>query len=125
VAMGARLEQLNAAMAAELDAPLRMGIGLHLGPAIVGEMGHGAARQLTAVGDTVNVASRLEAVAKAHDAELVASTALLERASRRPRATATVGVRGRTGEVTVEIFTRATDAAGEVPVPAALTSAAS
>jgi adenylate cyclase len=125
VAMGARLEQLNAALAAELETPLRMGIGLHLGPAIVGEMGHGAARQLTAVGDTVNVASRLDAVAKAHAAELVASSTLLERAGRRPDATATVAMRGRSGEITVAIFTRAEAAAGEAPARPALESAAS
>jgi adenylate cyclase len=115
-AMGERLERLNAAMAAELEAPLRMGIGLHMGPAIVGEIGHGAARQLTAVGDTVNVASRLEALAKAHEAELVTSTTLLERAGRRSEAVATVAVRGRSGEVTVEIFPRIADLGGEAPV---------
>ena len=125
VAMGERLERLNAALAGELDAPLRMGIGLHIGAAIVGEMGHGAARQLTAVGDTVNVASRLEALAKAYEAELVASTALLERAGRRPNATATVGVRGRSGEVTVEIFTRTADVAVEAPAASPLAPAAS
>jgi adenylate cyclase len=120
VAMGARLERLNDAMAGELAAPLTMGIGLHLGTAIVGEMGHGAARQLTAVGDTVNVASRLEALAKSHRAELVASTAVLERAGRHPKATAAVGVRGRSGEVTVEIFARTADvAAARGPAPLA------
>jgi len=124
VAMGARLERLNDAMAGELEAPLQMGIGLHVGTAIVGEMGHGAARQLTAVGDTVNVASRLEALAKTHAAELVASTAVLERAGRRPHATASVGVRGRSGEVTVEIFARTADL-GAAADPAALAPAAS
>ncbi|NBB68904.1 MAG: hypothetical protein GVY33_01065, partial [Alphaproteobacteria bacterium] len=81
-------------------------------------------RQLTAVGDTVNVASRLEALAKTHAAELVASTAVLERAGRRPRTTAAVGVRGRSGEVTVEIFARAADLAAATD-PAAFAPAAS
>jgi adenylate cyclase len=35
--MFVRLDALNHAMAAELDAPLRMGIGIHVGPAVVGE----------------------------------------------------------------------------------------
>lgn len=124
VAMAARLERLNAALEAELDRPLRMGIGVHLGPAIVGEIGHGRARQLTAVGDTVNVASRLEALAKTHDAELVVSTALLERAGRAAGASATVGVRGRSGELTVAVFTRARDL-DHADAPAELSPAAS
>ena len=56
-AMGQGLEQLNGEMASDLAEPLHMGIGLHLGPAIVGEMGYGRAVNLTAIGDTVNTAS--------------------------------------------------------------------
>eukprot|EP01133_Synstelium_polycarpum_P029506 gene29506-36171_t len=53
--------------------PLRVAIGIHTGPAIVGAMGYGAVKSLTAIGDTVNVASRLEAVAKEFDVTLVVS----------------------------------------------------
>jgi Adenylate and Guanylate cyclase catalytic domain len=60
---------------------LRMGIGLHLGPAILGEMGHGRARSLTAIGDTVNLASRLEALAKELGCQLVVSDAVAEHAA--------------------------------------------
>ena len=42
-------------MADELEKPLRIGIGIHTGPAVVGRMGFGAAMYLTAVGDTVHV----------------------------------------------------------------------
>jgi adenylate cyclase len=52
-----------------------MGIGIHAGPAIVGEMGYGRAITLTAIGDTVNTASRLETLTKEFDAELVVSDA--------------------------------------------------
>lgn len=62
--MIARLAALNEQLAGELDEPLRMGIGLHSGTVILGEMGYGSARGLTAIGDTVNVASRLEAATK-------------------------------------------------------------
>ena len=34
--------------------PLRIGIGIHVGPAIVGEMGYGPRDPLTAIGDSVN-----------------------------------------------------------------------
>lgn len=58
------LVQLNDALAGELAAPLRMGIGIHSGHAIVGEMGYGGSVAVTAVGDTVNTASRLEGLTK-------------------------------------------------------------
>jgi len=72
-AMGEKLEELNRALENDLDAPLRIGIGIHAGPAIVGEMGYGKAVNLTAVGDTVNTASRLETLTKTYKAQLVVS----------------------------------------------------
>jgi adenylate cyclase len=71
--MFARLDELNRALAADLDAPLRMGIGIHVGPAVVGEIGYGPTRALTAIGDTVNIASRLQALSKTYGCELVVS----------------------------------------------------
>lgn len=77
----ARLSQgiraLNQTFEGELDQPLRLAIGLHAGPAIIGEMGYGQATSLTAVGDTINTASRLEGLAKEHDAELAVSAELV------------------------------------------------
>ena len=72
-AMIERLVALNEALAHDLPAPLRIGIGIHTGPAIVGEMGYAQARQFTAIGDTVNTASRLEALTKQFKAELLVS----------------------------------------------------
>ena len=73
-AMIARLAALNAALAHDLPEPLRIGIGIHTGPAIVGEMGYSQARQFTAIGDTVNTASRLEALTKKYEAHLLVSS---------------------------------------------------
>jgi adenylate cyclase len=75
--MSIRLAELNRDLAPDLDAPLRMGFGIHFGPAIVGEMGNGGMRPLTAVGDTVNTASRLESLCKLYDCELVVSEDLV------------------------------------------------
>jgi adenylate cyclase len=72
-AMGARLEVLNARLAMDLPQPLRLGIGIHAGPAIVGEMGYKRATSLTAIGDTVNVASRLESATKIAGCQLIVS----------------------------------------------------
>jgi len=79
-AMGGKLEQLNAALGGEIEAPLRIGIGIHVGPAIVGEMGYGRTTSVTAVGDSVNIASRLEAESKTFGAQLVVSERVAERA---------------------------------------------
>lgn len=78
--MALSLEDLNRTLAGDLDQPLRIGIGLHAGPTIVGEMGYARATQLTAIGDTVNTASRLETLTKEYAAELVVSQELIERA---------------------------------------------
>ena len=67
---------LSAELAGDLPAPLRIGIGVHAGPAVVGRMGWGESFYLTAVGDTVHVAARLEQATKDHDAELVVSEAV-------------------------------------------------
>ena len=72
-AMFRRLEVLNETMAGEMGQPLRMGIGIHTGEAIVGTMGPPDAPTLTAVGDTVNVAARLEAETKTFTCRLVIS----------------------------------------------------
>lgn len=68
LALASELEHVNADLKAQLEAPLRLGVGLHTGPAILGRIGlagaAGAAAHLTALGDTVNVASRLEGASK-------------------------------------------------------------
>src|SRR2546428_56831 len=52
------LAALNRELGEELQVPLRIGIGIHAGPAIVGRMGYGEGVYLTAVGDTVPVPGR-------------------------------------------------------------------
>lgn len=71
--MSLALEALNKTLMHDLERPLRIGIGIHVGPAIVGEMGYAGATTLTAIGDAVNTASRLEALTKDFKCELVVS----------------------------------------------------
>jgi adenylate cyclase len=115
-AMGAALETLNAELAHDLKAPLKIGIGLHAGPAIVGEMGYARAMHLTAIGDTVNAASRIEGLTKDFGVELVVADTVLARAGiagetldARGIAAVDVDLRGRDGKVRVRAFPRAKD----------------
>jgi adenylate cyclase len=78
--MSEQLETLNQSLAQDLKEPLRIVLGIHVGPVIVGEMGYGEAFSMTAIGDAVNTASRLESLAKELDAQLVFSSEVGERA---------------------------------------------
>ncbi|HMR29997.1 MAG TPA: adenylate/guanylate cyclase domain-containing protein [Geminicoccaceae bacterium] len=111
-AMGEALAALNDELAHELKVPLRMGIGIHAGPTIVGELGYRRAVSLTAIGDTVNTASRLETLSKELSAQLVISAHLAELAgvdlpAARP---AEAELRGRRARLPVLAFTDARDA---------------
>jgi adenylate cyclase len=119
-AMFARLGELNRALAGDLEAPLRMGIGIHVGPAVVGEIGYGRSRSLTAVGDTVNIASRLQTLAKSHGCELVVSEDLLRSAgldlSHAPRHE--TEIRGRAAPIAIRTLATVDELAATVPMTA-------
>jgi adenylate cyclase len=109
--MSERLVELNRALTNDLPQPLRIGIGLHFGPTIVGEMGYGKAVSLTAVGDAVNTASRLESASKEYECELVVSEDLVARAgidlAAFPRHE--IELRGRRQVIAVRTLTSAQD----------------
>jgi adenylate cyclase len=79
-AMAERLDALNRDHPRDLQDPLRMGIGMHCGSVIVGEMGFHDAVILTAVGDAVNTASRLQDATKTFGCQLVVSEQVARRA---------------------------------------------
>lgn len=99
------VQKLNEQLKMQLEAPLRFGIGIHAGAAIVGEMGYKHALQLTAIGDTVNTASRLESYTKERQCELIVSQVVVEQSgydfSSFPQEE--IAIRGR--EQTLRIFT--------------------
>jgi adenylate cyclase len=75
-----QVQMLSQALAEELAEPLRIGVGIHCGPAVVGRMGYGATVHLTAIGDTVNVASRLQDLTKEFSCHLVISEEVAQQA---------------------------------------------
>lgn len=68
------LAALNASLASEGQSQLKIGIGLHLGEAVVGNIGSNERNNYTAIGDVVNTASRLESLTKALGYPLLVST---------------------------------------------------
>ena len=74
------LNELNDELSTDDIEPLRLGIGIHSGNAIIGKMGYGEASTDTAIGDTVNVASRLEQLTKDYSCQLMFSSIVAENA---------------------------------------------
>jgi adenylate cyclase len=119
-AMAEALDELNSALEHDLPEPLRIGIGVHAGTVIVGEMGYARVTSITAIGDAVNTASRLEQMTKEFAVQLVVSRRVAKRAgvdlSRFPRRE--IEVRGREQPMAVYLVKSALD------IPADLTGLA-
>lgn len=78
--IGAALAAFNQALTAEGAPALRIGIGLHLGDLVLGEIGAAGNAPRTIIGETVNAASRLEAATKDLSVELLVSQEVLQAA---------------------------------------------
>jgi adenylate cyclase len=78
--MLARVDQLNSRLRGDLRQPLRIGIGIHFGEAIVGSMGPPGSQAISAIGETVNTCARLESLTKGYDCRVVVSRRAAEMA---------------------------------------------
>lgn len=58
------IASLNTDLAARGLSPIRIGVGLHAGDVVRGNLGAGHRKQWTVIGDTVNLASRMESMTK-------------------------------------------------------------
>jgi adenylate cyclase len=67
------LAEMNRALANELQQPIGFGIGIHAGEVIIGTMGYREHAQMTAIGEAVHVASRLQELTKEYRCQLVVS----------------------------------------------------
>jgi adenylate cyclase len=99
--------------------PIRFGVGAHYGPVVMGDIGDERCLEFAVIGDTVNVASRLESLTRRLDAAAVVSQDLIDAVHRGTpeegvdltgfRAGAPQALRGRGEPVMVWAMPRASD----------------
>lgn len=79
--MRVALNELNERRVARGHTPIKIGMGLHSGPAISGTIGSTERMEYTVIGDTVNMASRIESSTKAFGADLLISETVAQSVS--------------------------------------------
>lgn len=108
------IERINDGRRRRGEPDVRVGIGVHYGPVILGDVGDERRLEFAVLGDTVNVASRLERLTRRLDASILASADAVAAARREDptnhaliaafEPAETVSVRGRTQRVEVLRF---------------------
>jgi len=105
----ADIRQRNDELAAEGEPPFRISVGIHYGPVVIASLGGPTQAQISTSGDTVNVASRLEALTREHGAAIAISGAVVEAVTAAGREDLLTGfellatdtVRGRVGSLPI------------------------
>jgi adenylate cyclase len=117
VGMQERMNQLNQRLVGELQEPLRIGIGIHCGEAIVGTMGPPKSPNYSAIGDCINAAARLEQKSKKLECTLVVSDQVIQTAGLAfdQFPTQSVSLRGKQQSVFVHVIKNPLDLANGLP----------
>jgi adenylate cyclase len=113
------LEQWNEERSQRGDEPIGIGIGVHYGPVVLGDIGSERAMEFAVIGDTVNIASRLQGLTRTLDTDLVVSETAIDQARTETEAAGSEPgaildlsqagaqpVKGRSGQVEVFVLPR-------------------
>ena len=100
-----RLDEINTELEGEEVSELGIGIGIHSGVAVVGSMGSQDRLEYTAIGDTVNIASRVEGLTKRVGHPLLVTSAIRDRLHDSYEFTALEPERVKGQQQPIEIFT--------------------
>lgn len=103
LSMREKLHAVNARLASEGLPKLELGVGIHTGQAVLGNIGSSKRMEYTAIGDAVNLASRLEGLTKKYAVDIVISSGTQALVSNDVEADllGSVTVKGKTHEVDV------------------------
>ncbi|HEY8566271.1 MAG TPA: adenylate/guanylate cyclase domain-containing protein [Beijerinckiaceae bacterium] len=110
LALQAECERWRAKRHARGAPEIAVAVGVHVGPVVVGNIGAERRLEFTAIGDPVNVASRLERLTRDHGCRIAASRELLEAAGPLPEterpfaARGSVAIRGRTQPIDLFVW---------------------
>ncbi len=77
--MAEKLIEINDQLKNHLTEPLELGIGIHYGEVILGELGYKNKSSITIIGDTVNTTSRLESLNKKAASQMIFSNIVAEK----------------------------------------------
>lgn len=78
LAMVREIEAWNVERASRSEPAIQIGIGIHYGPVVAGNIGDERRLEYTVLGDTVNVASRIEALTRKSKSPLLVSDVLIK-----------------------------------------------
>ncbi len=104
-AIAVNIDELNRFLSHDLPEPIRFGIGIHAGEVIIGDIGYRNHMVFTALGDAVNVASRLQDMTKTIGCEAILSEEVRATAGAPPDALPQrdLAIRGRAEPISVRI----------------------
>jgi adenylate cyclase len=106
IGMQRRLEDLNGQWAAKGEATFRIGIGLHRGNVMVGNIGSHYKTEFTVIGDPVNLAARLESKTKELEADILVSQSVADdlQSITELEPKGHVNIKGRSAETVYELI---------------------